>query len=189
MSQPTGRIGRPLTPAPGVPTPELRIARVRRHARHFFWAALVLIAVAGATAFFYGNLPEPYRNWMLLTAAAVIVLLLVVLPWTAWWSHSYTITTQRVIERSGLFGTRRRELSHADGYTIRVRRGPLQRVWGTGTIVLTVEGTEPLRIVDVPGAVLVHEVLIDQVEVSQILAHRDAQPALPPVPPLPPNAP
>ncbi len=46
----------------------------------------------------------------------------------------------------------------------------------------------PLRLVNVPNAALVHEVLVDQVEVSQILAHRDGQ-AIPPMPPLPPPPP
>src|SRR6185312_5510297 len=90
--------GRPLTPAPGAPTPELRVARFRTHARRLFWSALVLVAVAGAVGYFYGNLPAPFENWMLLTAAAVVVFLLVLLPFLAWWSHVYTITTRRVIE-------------------------------------------------------------------------------------------
>lgn len=189
MSLPTGRIGRPLTPAPGVPVEERRIAQVRRHARHFVWAALVLIAVAAAVGYLYGNLPDPYENWMLLAAAALVIFLLGFLPFLAWRSHTFTITTRRVIERSGVFGTRRREFDHMRGYTINLRRGPLQRMWGTGTLVLTDPGDAPMRLVDIPGAVLVHEVLVDQVEVNQILAHRDAQsplpPGTPPVPPLP----
>lgn len=165
-----------MTPAPGVPTPELRVARVRPHARRLFWSALVLIATAGAVGYYLGNLREPFADWMLLSAAGLVVLVLVVLPWLAWWSHTYTITTRRVIERSGLFGTRRRELPHARGYTIQVRRGPLQRMSGTGTLVLSNGVDAPLRMRDIPAVDLVHEVLVDQVEVNQILAHRDAQP-------------
>lgn len=188
MTQPVSLGGRPLTPVPGAPTPELRVARFRGHARRLFWSALVLIAVAGATAYFYGNLPAPFENWMLLTAAAVVVLLLVLLPFLAWWSHVYTITTRRVIERRGIFVARRRELSHVRGYTIQVRRGILQRMWRAGTLTLSNGVDPPLQLVNVPTVELVHEALIDQVEVSQILAHRDAQPPLPPAPapPAPP---
>lgn len=176
MTSPTTYGGRPLTPAPGAPTPELRVARFRPHARRLFWSALVLIAVAGAIGYFYGNLPAPFENWMLLTAGAVIVFLLVVLPWAAWWSHTYTITTRRVIERTGFVGTRRSELPHMRGYTIQVRRGPLQRMWGAGTLVLSNGMDAPMRLRNVPSVELVHEVLVDQVEVNQILAHREAQP-------------
>lgn len=166
-------------PAPGAPTPELRVAQFRGHARRLFWSALVLIVVAGACGWFYGNLPAPFENWMLLTAASVVVFLLVLLPFLAWWSHVYTITTRRVIERSGILVARRRELAHVRGYTIVERRGILQRMWGVGTLTLSNGVDQPLRLADIPSVGLVHEALVDQVEVNQILAHRDAQP-LPP---------
>lgn len=168
--------GRPSMPAPGAPTPELLVARFRRQNRGLFWSAIVLIAVAGAVGFFSGNLPAPFEDWMLYTAAVAVVLLLVVLPYLAWLSHTVTITTRRVIERSGALGSRRRELTHLRGYTVQVRRGPLQRMSGAGTIVLADGVDAPLRLRNVPDAALVHEVLVDQVEVNQILAHRDAQP-------------
>lgn len=162
-------------PAPGTSAPELRIARVRAHARRLTWSALVLVAVAGATAYFFDNLPAPFENWMLLTAAAAIVLLLVVVPYLAWLSRSWTITTRRVIERSGFFGSRRHEISHVRGYAIQMRRGVLQRLWGAGTLTLSNGVEPPVRMKNVPHAVLLHETLVDQVEVNQILAHRDSQ--------------
>ena len=172
---------------PGAPTPELRVARFRGHARRLSWSALVLIAVAGAVGYFYGNLPAPFENWMLLTAAAVIVLFLVLLPYLSWWAHVYTITTRRVLERSGVFGSAGGSSATCAGTRIQERRGLLQRMWGAGTLVLTNGVDQPLRLVNVPSVGLVHEALVDQVEVNQILAHRDAQ-ALPPAPPAPPPA-
>jgi membrane protein YdbS with pleckstrin-like domain len=171
-------------PAPGAPTPELRVAQFRGHARRLFWSALVLIAVAAACGWLYDNLPTPLENWMMFAAAGVVVFLLVLLPFLAWWSHVYTITTRRVIERTGILAARRRELAHARGYTITERRGILQRMWGAGSLTLSNGVDEPMRLSDIPNVGLVHEALVDQVEVSQILAHRDAQP-LPPAPPAP----
>jgi membrane protein YdbS with pleckstrin-like domain len=170
-------------PAPGAPAPELRVARFRSHARRLFWSALVLIAVAGGVGYFLGNLREPFADWMLLAAAGALVLLLVVVPYLVWLGHSYTVTTRRVIERSGFFGSRRTELSHTRGYSVQLRRGPLQRMWGTGTLILTNGVDAPMRLRNIPDAALVHEVLVDQVEVNQILAHRDAQSASIPVQP------
>lgn len=185
MTQPTASYGgRPLMPAPGAPTPELRVARFRPHARRLVWSALVVIAVAGATGYFFDNLPAGFENWMLVAAASAVVFLFALLPFLAWWTRVYTITTRRVIERTGIFVARRRELSHVRGYTIGMRRGILQRMWGAGTLTLSNGVDAPLRLVNVPSAALVHEVLVDQVEVNQILAHRDAQP-LPPGPPPP----
>ena len=174
MSQPTGIGGRPFTPAAGAPTPELRIARFRGHARRLTWSALVLIAVAGATGYLWDNLPAPLQNWMLLTAAAIVVLLLVVVPFATWWSHAYTLTTRRIIERRGVVRVHRRELSHVRGYTIEMRRGIVQRMWGAGTLTLSDGVDAPLKLTDIPSIALVHEAIVDQVEVNQILAHRDA---------------
>lgn len=164
-----------MMPPPGVPSEELLIARFRSHARRLFWSAVVLIGVFGATAYFYGNLPAPFEDWMLLAASGLVVLVLVVIPFLVWVSKSTTITTRRVITHHGIGSRRRREMSHARGYTISVRRGPLQRLWGTGTITLSNGVDSPLRLLNVPNVTLVHEALADQIEVSQILAHRDAQ--------------
>lgn len=193
VTQPTAFAGRPVTPAPGTPAPpELRIARLRPHARRLVWSALVLIGVAGAVGYFSGGLPAPIAAWMpewgLWVAAGVVVLLLVVVPYARWLAHTYTVTTRRVIVQSGVFSRRRAEVSHVRGYTIGERRGPLQRLWGSGTLTLSNGVDAPLRLVDVPSVRLVHETLADQVEVNQILAHRDshATSIVPgPPPPLP----
>ncbi|WP_282846582.1 PH domain-containing protein [Microbacterium oxydans] len=162
-------------PPPGTPSEELLIARFRSHARRLFWSAVVLIATFGATGYFFGNLPEGFEDWMLLAAAGALVLFAVVLPFVIWYSRTTTVTTRRVIARQGLGARSRHEMSHARGYTIAVRRGPLQRLWGSGTIILSNGVDAPLRLPNVPNVTLVHETLADQIEVGQILAHRDAQ--------------
>ena len=162
-------------PPPGTPSEELLIARFRSHARRLFWSAVVLIATFGATGYFFGNLPEGFEDWMLLAAAGALVLFAVVLPFIIWYSRTTTVTTRRVIARQGLGARSRHEMSHARGYTIAVRRGPLQRLWGSGTIILSNGVDAPLRLPNVPNVTLVHETLADQIEVGQILAHRDAQ--------------
>lgn len=162
-------------PAPGAPAEELLIARFRGHARSLFWSAVLLIAVFGATAYFYDNLPEGYENWMLLTAAAAVIALGVLVPYVIWVSRTYTVTTRRVIVRHGVGARQRREMSHVRGYTISVRRGILQRMWGAGTVTLSNGVDAPMKLTNVPNVTLVHETLADQIEVNQILAHRDAQ--------------
>lgn len=192
MTQPTAYPGRPLTPAPGAEVRELRIARVHSHARRLFWPAALLVVIAGATGYFSGNIPDPLRgwlqDWMLWSAAGVVFVLLVLLPYLRWLSRTYTVTTRRVIARSGLVRRTRTEILHARGYTIGERRGPIQRLWGSGTLSLSNGVDEPVRMIDIPSVRLVHEALSDQVEVSQILAHRDSH-AIPIVPGPPPPLP
>ncbi|WP_298036742.1 PH domain-containing protein [uncultured Microbacterium sp.] len=175
MTQPVALGGRPTMPPPGAPAEERLIARFRSHARGLFWSSVLVIAVFGATAYFYNNLPAGYENWMLLAAAGLVILVGCVLPYLVWVSRSYTVTTRRVIVRHGLGARHRREISHVRGYSIAVRRGLLQRLWGAGTITLSNGVDEPVRLSNVPHVRLVHEALADQIEVNQILAHRDAQ--------------
>lgn len=180
-------------PPPGAePQPERVVAKFRGSARRLLWSGLFLIGIATGLGWFWNNLPEPFagwvEDWMLFAAAAVLAFFLVVLPWSFWLSRRYTITTRRVIARWGLFRRFRREYSHARGYGVQLRRGPIQRIWRVGTLTLTNGIDEPLRMMGIPDPVLVQETLVDQVEVSQILAHRDAQAqygSWPPVPPLP----
>lgn len=164
-----------MMPAPGAPAEERLIARFRGHARSLFWSAVLLIAVFGLTAFFYDNLPDGYENWMLLAAAGALILFGAVIPYIIWASRTYTVTTRRVIVKHGIGARQRREMSHVRGYTIGVRRGILQRMWGAGTITLSNGVDAPMRLVNVPNVTLLHETLADQIEVNQILAHRDAQ--------------
>ena len=147
----------------------------------------MLIAVAGAVGYFTGNLPAGFEDWQLWAAAGAVVLLLVLLPYLGWLAHTYTITTRRVVEQQGLLRRHRTEMGHTRGYTIAERRGPLQRMWGAGTLTLANGVDRPLRMADIPSVRLVHEVLADQVEVSQILAHRDSHAI--PIQPEPPRHP
>jgi len=174
VTEPTSIGGRPLMPPPGAPVKELLIARTRSQPGGLLVSALILIATAAAVGYFTGNLPSGFENWWLWIAGAAVVLLLVVIPWFQWLSKRYTITTRRVIVASGMFARQRTEMTHARGYTVQVRRGPLQRLRGTGTLTLSNGVDAPIRLINVPSVHLVHETLIDQVEVNQILAHRDA---------------
>src|SRR5690606_25115300 len=155
---------RPAMPPPGASSPELLVAKLRGSARHLFWSALLLVAVAGATGYFYDNLPAPFGNGVLFAAAGILVILGVLWPWLSWLSRTYTITTRRVIARRGMFGRHRAELSHRRGYTISMRRSLFQRMGRTGTLELAGGVSDPLRLENIPDVALVHETLADQVE-------------------------
>jgi len=175
MTQPVALGGRPLMPPPGAPAEERLIARFRGHARRLSWSALLLIAVCGATGYLYDNLPDGFANWMLFAAAGALIVVGVILPYLIWLSRTYTVTTRRVIVRHGIGARHREEILHVRGYSIGVRRGILQRMSGAGTITLSNGMDPPVRLVNIPTVTLVHEALADQIEVNQILAHRDAQ--------------
>ena len=92
----------------------------------------------------------------------------------------YTITTRRVIERSGILGARRRELPTCGGTRSRSGAASCSGCGARARLTLSNGVDQPMRLVNIPSVGLVHEALVDQVEVNQILAHRDAQPLPPP---------
>lgn len=160
---------------------ELIVVRLRAQPRRLFWPALFLILIAGACGFFFNNLPAPFTNTLMFVVAAVLVLLLVIFPWWVWMRRRYIITTRRVIVRSGAFRRDYYELSHLRGYQMTLRRGPLQRLSGSGTITLDNGVDEPVKLRSVRDVSLVYETLNDQLERNQIIAHRHAQSGLIPI--------
>lgn len=153
--------------------PERLVVRFRPSGRNLIWSALLTIATCAGVGWFWGHLPDGVEHWMLIAAAGFIVVLLGFAPLVRWSSRSYRITTRRVIARSGLLTHNTHEIAHSTGYTIRLRRGPIQRLFGEGTITLS-SGTETLVLRNVPNVLLVHEVLADELERRQLAARRAA---------------
>lgn len=143
------------------------IARLRRHGRMLFWPTVLLLAVAAATGYFYGRMPEEWQNVAILIVAAVLVAVGFIAPLLAWLSRRYTITTRRVIVRHGFFVRVRQELMHSRGYEISVRRSWLQSAFRTGDILINTGLEQPIVLRDVPNASLVQRVLQELIEGSQ----------------------
>ena len=152
-----------------LPPAETVVAGLRPHARILFWPSVALVAVFGATGYFYGSLPEPWQNTALLAAAAVLVLLLWLLPLASWLNNRYTITSRRIIFRHGFFVRTRQELLHSRGYDVTVRQNWLQSLAHSGDVLINAGLEHPLVLKDVPNAALVQQVLHDLMESSRTL--------------------
>ncbi|WP_104135603.1 MULTISPECIES: PH domain-containing protein [unclassified Cryobacterium] len=144
--------------------PEKVVARLRPHARVLLWPTLLLFALAGATGYFFGNLPEPWQNAALLPGAVVLVVLGWLLPLVAWLTKRYTITTRRIIFRHGFFVRTRQELLHSRGYDVSVRQNWVQAGFHSGTVLINSGLEHPLILKDIPNVDLVQSVLHDLME-------------------------
>jgi uncharacterized membrane protein YdbT with pleckstrin-like domain len=98
--------------------------------------------------------------------AGVLVISGWLIPLCRWLSTRYTITTRRVVVRSGLVVRSRQELLHARIRDVTVRRGALQAVFRSGDVILN-SGRDPIVLKDVPSADLVQEALHDLIEAAQ----------------------
>jgi uncharacterized membrane protein YdbT with pleckstrin-like domain len=155
-------------------TPESVVARLRPHGRALFWPSAALLLIVGATAYYLGRFPEDWENLALLGVAALLVLLLWVIPLLLWLGRNYTITTRRVILRSGFFVRIRQELLHSRGYDVTVRRNSMQSVFRSGDVQINTGLEHPVVLRDVPAADLVQAALHDLMEANQsmVAIHR-----------------
>ncbi|WP_166426706.1 PH domain-containing protein [Labedella populi] len=143
------------------------VARMHRNARVLFLPALLFIALAGGAVYLLGIAEETWQLAAGLVAAGLLFLFGVLVPFLFWLTRSYTVTTKRIIVRHGLFTRTRREVLHSRGYAITLKRGPLQSMLGSGTIVVDAGSDHPLVLSDAPGAVLVQSTLHELVERAQ----------------------
>lgn len=150
----------------GTVQPEAVVARLRSHGRALFWPCLVLVADAAALGYFGGTFAEPWQNWAVLAAAVLVAVLLFLLPLIAWLGRNYTITTRRIVLRSGIFVRTRQELLHSRGYDVTVRKAGLQGMFGSGDVLVNTGLERPVVLRDVPGANLVQATLHDLMELS-----------------------
>jgi membrane protein YdbS with pleckstrin-like domain len=148
-------------------TPESVVARLRPHGRALFWPTVALLAIVGAAAYFYGHFPDSWQNFAVLGAAVLLALLLWVIPLFRWLGRNYTITTRRIILRSGSLVRVRQELLHSRGYDVTVRKAGLQSVFGSGDVQVNTGLDHPVVLRDVPKADLVQAALHDLMEANQ----------------------
>lgn len=159
-------------PEPAVP--ESVVARLRPHGRALFWPTVALIVIVGLTAYGYGRLPQYWENLAMIAVAGLAVLFLWLIPLLLWLGRNYTITTRRIILRSGFFVRIRQELLHSRGYDVTVRKNGLQSVFGSGNVQINTGLEHPVVLRDVPAADLVQAALHDLMEANQsmVAVHR-----------------
>jgi uncharacterized membrane protein YdbT with pleckstrin-like domain len=148
------------------PSPESVVARLRPHSRALFFPTVALLADVGAVSYFAGSLPEQWMNLLVLAAGALLAVLLFGVPVLRWLSQNDTITTRRVVIRSGILVRSRQELLHSRGYDVTVRQAGLQLLFRSGDVLIDTGSEHPLVLRDVPNAELVQSALHDLMEAS-----------------------
>ncbi|HEX4443456.1 MAG TPA: PH domain-containing protein [Galbitalea sp.] len=145
---------------------EVIVARLRQHGRALFWPCFVLVAVAFASGYAYGRFPESWENLAVLAAGVLLVVLLWLFPVVVWLSRNYTITSRRVILRSGVLVRVRQEVLHSRSFDVTVRKSGLQGLVGSGDVEINAGPDRMVVLRDVPSANLVQAALHDLIESS-----------------------
>ena len=143
------------------------IVKLRPHSRVLFWPTAVLAVVAGGVGYAAGLATEQWQFLVVLLVAALLVFTGWVMPLWRWSSRRYTITTRRIVVRSGVFMHTRQELLHSRAHDVTVRRSALQAVFRSGDVILNSSQDNPVVLRDVPSANLVQEAIHDLIEAAQ----------------------
>lgn len=143
---------------------ETKVLTLRRHGRRLTIPVVALVAIAAASGYWIGALPEPWMNWWAGIGAVALALILGVVPIVGWLASRATITTRRVILRNGVFVHHRSEVPLSRVRSVSLRRGPVQRLFGAGDVQLLVGADAPLVLRDVPGCARAVEALQELIE-------------------------
>ncbi|GAA1225591.1 PH domain-containing protein [Rhodoglobus aureus] len=146
---------------------EAIVARVRSHARALIFPGIILVATAAALGYFFGSFAEDWQNLALLTAGLLLIVVAWFLPFFAWLARNYTITTRRVVLSSGVFVRIRQELLHSRGYDVTVRQNWVQRMFGSGDLLINAGHDYPVILRDIPSVSITQAALHDLMENNQ----------------------
>lgn len=129
------------------------VVSTRTHVKALLGPALLLIVVA-AMAGFLATLPEgDYAGVMqavIWGVAGLVVLWWVFRPFLLWLTTTYTLTTRRLITRSGVVTRRGHDIPLIRISDVAYEHGLLDRMLGCGTLVVSVASDQ--------GRVLLHDI-------------------------------
>src|SRR6478672_8649518 len=125
------------------PEPERVIVLMRAHARALVLPVVVLIAASGGAVYGAAVLEDPWLRIAVLAAGALAVLVLSLVPYIRWLASHVLITTRRIVVRHGLIVRTRQELLHSRSYDVSLRQSAIQRLLGSGDILLTTGRDRP----------------------------------------------
>ena len=141
------------------------VLELHPHWRRLVLPAFTLPVVAGVASYAAAAGPRASAFRLgVLGLALVLVILLSVRPFLRWRSTRYVVTTRRVIWRAGSLRTGRDAALYRIT-DIAVERGVVDRLFGSGDLVLTSPGEHSrLVLVDVPGTDDVHRTVFELAE-------------------------
>ena len=130
------------------------------------WPTIGLIAIVALTGYYGGSFDDPTVNVLIFIAAPLLAFFVWLVPLFAWLGRNYTITTRRIVLRSGFLVRVRQELMHSRSYDVTVRKTALQSMFGSGDVLINSGQENPILLKDVPDADLVQAALHDLMELS-----------------------
>ena len=140
--------------------------------RHPHWKMLVLpvlalLLVVGVASFLAALVSaQTWAVWVWLGLAAAGLALVgrfTLYPVVRWRTTHFVVTDRRVLVREGVFTRHGMDIPSKRINSVQFRQGLLDRILGSGTLVIESDSDGSLEFDDVPGVRRVHAVLYDEV--------------------------
>jgi uncharacterized membrane protein YdbT with pleckstrin-like domain len=134
---------------------EYVIISTRTHWKALVLPVLALLVTCAAAGFLLAVLPSGSSHqalvWAVVALALVVIAYVCVRPFLVWLTASYTVTNRRLINRSGVFTRRGRDIPLHRINDVKYERDLLDRVLGCGTLVISDASEEGRSVLpDVP---------------------------------------
>lgn len=128
---------------------------------------LALLLVVGVASFLAALVSaQAWAAWAWLGLAAAGLALVgrfTLYPVVRWRTTHFVVTDRRVLVREGVFTRHGMDIPSKRINSVQFRQGLLDRILGSGTLVIESDSDESLEFDDVPGVRRVHAVLYDEV--------------------------
>jgi uncharacterized membrane protein YdbT with pleckstrin-like domain len=128
---------------------------------------LVLLLVVGVATFLAALVSaQTWAPWAWLALAVAGLALIVrftVVPVVRWRTTHFVVTNRRVLVREGVFSRHGIDIPMSRINSVQFRHTLLERMLGSGTLVIESASDEPLEFDDVPGVERVHAMLYSEV--------------------------
>jgi uncharacterized membrane protein YdbT with pleckstrin-like domain len=140
--------------------------------RHPHWRmlvvpVLVLLLVVGGTSFLAALVSaQSWAVWAWLGLAAAALALIgrfTVFPVVRWRTTHFVVTDRRVLVREGVLTRHGMDIPLRRISSVQFRNSLLERMLGSGTLVIESDSDESLEFDDVPGVRRVHALLYNEV--------------------------
>lgn len=140
--------------------------------KHPHWKMLVvpvlvmLIVVGGGTylAALASGIPWRMVAWIALAVVGgALIAWLTLAPLLRWRTTHFVVTTHRLMVREGVFTRSGVDIPMARINSVRFRHGLVDRLLGSGTLVVESASDEPLEFDDIPGVERVHTLLYREI--------------------------
>lgn len=144
---------------------EQEVLHTRTHGKALVLPGLALVFVGAAVGAGAALIPSGARPVGQLAIGAVGVLLAIwwcVVPFLRWRTTTYTLTTRRLVTRSGIVNKRSHDLPLSRVNDVSSERGLTDRMLGCGTLVVqTAAEGGSIALVDVPDVEHVHHTMTE----------------------------